>query len=173
MICKFPNFKFKISNSHSGFTLMEMLITVAVVSIGVLGIYGALYPMLVASRTTSLRLTAAYLAQEGLEIVRNIRDTNVHNSQTWSKGLLDCELGCQIEYAAGNAPLQPYKQNEFLKVGNNGFYGYGEGRQTSFTRKITIHAVSADILNIAVAVSFKNSSASSQFELKTYLYNYQ
>lgn len=159
-----------------GFTIIEMLIAVTVVSAGVLGIYSALYPMLVASRTASLRLKAAYLAQESVEIVRNIRDTNVHNRQTWSGGLLGCELGCQGDYTASAMPLrtlQPYKPNEFLKVDDNGLYSYGEGQQTPFTRKITIYAVSADILKITVTVAFENSGAPSQFEAGAYLYNYQ
>jgi prepilin-type N-terminal cleavage/methylation domain-containing protein len=75
------NFK----NNH-GFTLIELIISVFILSIAIVGIFGAFSIMIILTSDAADRLTATYLAQEGIEIVRNIRDTNWLNMDVCSSG---------------------------------------------------------------------------------------
>jgi prepilin-type N-terminal cleavage/methylation domain-containing protein len=73
---KISNFKFQISNSERGFTVIEMIIAIFILSVAIIGVFSALSVTVVLTANASDRLTGAYLAQEGIEIVRNIRDNN-------------------------------------------------------------------------------------------------
>ena len=61
---------------NKGFTILEAIAAIFVMTVGVLGAYAVVQQIIVYNSISSSRLTAAYLAQEGIEIVRNIRDTN-------------------------------------------------------------------------------------------------
>ncbi len=82
---------------------------------------------------SSSRLTAIYLTQEGMEIVRNIRDTNWLEGALWNDGL---GIGIfEVDY--DDSSLSVYGGGNYLKI-DNGFYNYSNGDQTKFQRKITI-----------------------------------
>lgn len=137
---------------NKGFTIIELVISVSILSVAVIGIYASFSMMSVLSTEMSDRLTASYLAQEGLEIVRNIRDTNWMSedlgTRNWDEGLLVCEneFGCEVEYKTNGSaenPAYPW-QERFLTISPEaGFYGYSSGTETKFKRKITINATLA------------------------------
>jgi len=72
-------FKFK----NRGFTLIEVVIAVSILTIGVLAAFNVVQNITIYSKLTSSRLTATYLAQEGIELVRNQRDTNWLEGMDW------------------------------------------------------------------------------------------
>ena len=78
-----------ILKSSAGFTTLELMAAIVVVSIGILGAYSVVQQIFVYTSISSQRLTAAYLAQEQIEITRNIRDTNWINNLDWQTGLGD------------------------------------------------------------------------------------
>jgi len=129
-----------------GFTIIELLITIFILSIGVIGIYGAFSAMIVFTNNASDQLQAAYLAQEGIEIIRNIRDTNWLQAEVWNTGLDSCESGCEADYKTTGDLLNPVDTSfgDFLYKNNDGLYGYAIGEnfeESKFKRKITITPV--------------------------------
>jgi len=68
---------------NKGFTLVEIIISVFIISIGVMGAFSVLQKVVVSSSVSSDKLVAAYLAQEGIELVRNIRDSSWIDGQAW------------------------------------------------------------------------------------------
>ena len=88
----------KPKHKKNAFTLLELIVSIFVISVGILGAY-ILYSQIISfSEVSKARLTAAYLAQEGIEIVRNIRDTNwvINNkggNRDWNEGLEDGNYG--------------------------------------------------------------------------------
>lgn len=149
-----------------GFTIIELIISIFILSIAIIGVYASFSVMNILSSEASDRLVAAYLAQEGLEIIRNIRDTNwIEASQVglvaWDDGLEPCEgdLGCEVDYKTTGSvanPVYPW-QDRFLKISeNNAFYGYSDGLDTKFKRKITVDKTLAPyILKVAAEVSWR------------------
>ncbi len=75
MLTRNINNKLQPKNS-TGFTLIEIIIAIAILSFGIILVYGSFASVVNSTYNISARFTAAYLAQEGFEIVRNIRDTN-------------------------------------------------------------------------------------------------
>jgi len=73
---------------NKGFTILEVLITILVITTGGLAAYAMVQQIVFATFASSYRLTAAYLAKEGIENVRNIRDTNwLEQARNWCDGL--------------------------------------------------------------------------------------
>ncbi len=167
------------NTAEKGFTLIEIIISIAILSFGIIGVYATLLPIINATRVISSRLTAVYLAQEGLEVVRNIRDNNAIALDEWSLGLTDCSLGCQADYKTGSTAqaienqLQLYDSGTFLKINADGFYSYDAGEDTKFTRKITISQPGgADALTVTVSVAWDENGTPFTFEAEGSLYNW-
>ena len=64
-------------NKNTGFTLVEVLVAVAIFSVSILGIMSVLTSSLSDTIYAKNKMTAEYLAQEGIEYIRNMRDTYV------------------------------------------------------------------------------------------------
>jgi Tfp pilus assembly protein PilV len=73
-----------------GFTIIETLVAISVLMIAVAG------PLVVASKglfgadLARDQMVAAYLAEESMEAVKNIRDNNIYNGSDWLSGLSTC-----------------------------------------------------------------------------------
>ena len=68
--------KEKFFSKKSGFTLIELIITIAVFSIGILAAFSLALANSNENKSNRDRVIAANLARESLELVRNIRDSN-------------------------------------------------------------------------------------------------
>lgn len=135
-----------------------MVISIFVLSVGIIGAYTAFSVMLIFTTDSADRLTATYLSQEGIEIIRNVRDANWVNAgvptSNWLYGLVssnsgpDCTQGCEADYTT--APLNGLPVQQWVSPGDylymsssgnsTGFYSYNatNGKPTKFKRKITI-----------------------------------
>src|SRR3989344_8662767 len=105
---------FKKQKKAAGFTLIEMIITISILSFGVVLVYQAFFWLVSSSYIISNRFTAAYLAQEGVEIIRNLRDNNfITISQNplfqWNAEFSTCSDGCMADYKTQtSSELIPY-----------------------------------------------------------------
>ncbi len=171
---------------EKGFTLAEVVIVIAILSFGVVLVYGAFSMMRALTFNISARTSAAYLAVEGLEIVKNIRDNNLlalardtsPPNFSWSSGLLGdpCQKGCQADYKTKNGgQFAPYA-NSFLGLNNDGFYSYDKGGMpTAFKRKITTSPVlgTSDQIKVSVSVTWSYKGQMSEFNVSEFLYNWK
>ncbi len=71
----------------NGFTLLEILVAIFVITIGLIAAVSLIQRAAILTSLSSDRLTAAYLTQEGIEIVRNQRDTNWLRRVNWKENL--------------------------------------------------------------------------------------
>jgi len=154
---------------RDGFTLIEILIAISVLIVGIVGVY-AIVPRIVGVTAENRdEFIASQLAQEGLEIVRNMRDSNWLRGVAWDSGLNNCSSGCEIDY--NDASFSSYA-DRFLKIDNNGFYNYDSGEDTKFKRKITI-TPSSNVLDVKVEIFWSGKGSPFQIEEKLYRwYNY-
>lgn len=154
--------KNNIKKKNRGFTLIELVVALFILAVAIVGIYNSFSTIVVLTVDASSRFTAAYLAQEGIEIVRNIRDNNWIQSRDWRTGLLDCEYGCEGDYKTSTSseviPLRDYPTGgNKLKIDSDNFYDYdsADGIETKFKRKITIIAQDNNILKVSVLVTWQ------------------
>lgn len=135
--------------SSKGFTLIEALVSLVVLTI-------ALGPALVLSSNISStasiiqnNLVAANLSQEGLEVIRALRDANWYNGLSFDTGLPDGIY--RIDWNSND--LTSLGSNPPLKI-TNGLYNYSSGTDTSYKRTITITKINSEELRIVSEVSW-------------------
>ena len=160
------NFQFSIFKQSKAFTLIEVLTAISVMAIGILGIY-ALVPRAIYVRAINTdRFRASQLAREGIEIVRNIRDSNWLNPELdWDDGLSDGNW--RVQY--NKDYLLPFS-DEPLRI-DQGFYNYDKGELTKFKRKVILSHPQDGILNVKVQISWEGKG--SPFEVEENLYNWR
>lgn len=106
----------KIGNTK-GFTLVETLIGLMILTMAIVAATSLLIGLIQSNRQIVKTLQAHYLAQEGLEAVRNIRDTNWMHNLDWKAGRMDFLGGFEI--SSGGGPVE-------YSVGLDGL-GFGGG----------------------------------------------
>jgi len=67
----------KQKNKNTGFTLVETLIAISIFSVSIIAMMSILGRGISDANYAKKKLTASYLAQEGIEYVRNMRDNAV------------------------------------------------------------------------------------------------
>ena len=179
----------KIKN---GFTILEVILAITVLTLAVGGSFILISQTIGSVSVIQSRLIASYLIQEGLEIARNIRDSNWLKNQPFDQNLDegDCWEG---DYQTGAPPDYPfltscpfpyqYENLSFLGIDGSGFYGYNysSGNETIFKRKITISDRvdlddppdgQKDKFKVSVEVLWKERGQLRSLAAQEYLYNW-
>ena len=148
--------------SSKGFTLLEMIFTIFILTVGIVGIYGAITRMISQSADVSDRLIASYLAQEGIEITRNLRDGNWLEGVDWDTGIddavIDCSAGCEADFNETSEMIA--YADRFLYFNANGFYSYTGADQTKYKRKIIVTNLTATSVSVKVEVYWDDKTLS-------------
>ncbi len=150
---------------QKGFTLLELMITIAVISIGMIGIFGMIQRTMQSAEDLKSRLITAYLAQEGIELVRNIRDTNWFEGKDWDDGLTGCSSSCEISF---DEPTLKLHSGDNLSIDGSGFYGKNGIHESQFKREVFIENT-GDYLEVKVKVSWEEEQS---FEVIKHLYQW-
>ncbi len=120
--------------TNDGYLMVESLVAIMIVTAGLLGIFALLSRSLSLNRVVSDRFVAAYLAAEGIEIVKNVVDNNLIAARPWNEGLGDGDY--ELDY--DDSALQA-NQNRPLKFDPiSGLYSYSGPNPTNFQRTIQI-----------------------------------
>ncbi len=177
---KIKGAKNKDSKFLTGFTIVEIIVTITLLSLGILGIYSFFHPVISASSRLPLRVSAVYLAKEGLEITKNIRDSNIIQGLSWSESLLNCSTGCQLDYKTGTGAETPLNALQLytgapLALQQDGFYSYDAEVPSLFKRKVTItqpFPSNSNILLVDVLVMWDYQGKPFNVATSGYLYNF-
>ncbi|PIR68144.1 hypothetical protein COU49_02190 [Candidatus Nomurabacteria bacterium CG10_big_fil_rev_8_21_14_0_10_35_16] len=176
-----------IQQKNTGFTLVETLIALAIFSVSILGLMTVLSQGISDTTYAKRKNIAAYLAQEGIEYMRNIRDTYVLYSEDGSIGWdafktklisspAKCHLdnGCyfddqDLNYSNQAQPITGIYMIEcgatcapLLYDSSTGQYNYLTGDNSGFVRQITVDLISGDELGISSTVSWTQGSGTYQ-----------
>ena len=114
--------------------MIEVIVALFILSLAVIGSFILIQQTLIGASANQMRLTASYLGQEGLEIVRNIRDTNWLKEQAWTMNLAVNGGAREADYQS--TALE--NNDRYLKISTDGFYNYNSGTDTTFKRKIFV-----------------------------------
>lgn len=187
--------KINQKNRVAGFTILELIAGVFILSVGIVGVSSLISRLLWYNRFVESKAIAAYLTQEGMEIVRNIRDGNWLEckieegwdqeclDESWTDGLFCCDTAncfeedddgdgaCQADYLDWDQ-LDNYsdKPIEF----NGEFYGYFSPSEdeTKFRRIIEIWEVGADQVGVCTTTKWTEQGKEQSIKACEYLYNW-
>lgn len=154
---------------HRGFTLLEVFVSLTIMTVAILGLFILVRQTVSSLPLSGQRLTASYLAQEGVEIVRNLRDANKITAADWKQGLENClaPAGCEVDYASQSLTAW---MNRYLKL-DGSFYSYSGSTPTLYQRKITL-TPGSDILMVNVEISWQEKGRSHSLSVREDLYNW-
>lgn len=80
-----PTFSRSYHSHRWGFTLIELIIGMTIFAVGLTGILALLSSTLSNAQYSRHEVVAAWLLREQMELVKNIRDTNLENYVRWDK----------------------------------------------------------------------------------------
>ncbi len=157
--------------SKGGFSLMEVIIAIGVIVTTLITLIALISSVVSGLKPAKFKLTATSLAQEGLEIVRNIRDSNWLSykrvPENWRDGLAAGDYRAQYDeltlFSWADLPL---------KIDSNGFYQYNSGSNTPFKRKITIGHIGDNQIKAVSEVTWQEKGKSYTIEAESRLYNW-
>lgn len=154
---------------NQAFTLIETIIAIFLLIVGTVGAFSLIQKSIIFTSISSSRLVAFYLAQEGIEVIRNIRDTNYLEKTVWDDGIsLDSDY--RLDYRSLNFP--DITCGDYLKYDGN-FYSCSLDSSAKFQRKISISKPEAGKMTVSVEVTWQERGVSYQVLAQTELYNWR
>lgn len=164
------------AKNNKGFTILELLITISIISIGLLGILGITPLMLSQSSYANSRLIAVHLAQEGIELVKNMRDYNLlSGAGSWDNNIGNGgDVTGEMDYThLPNTPMNPYASSK-LCVNSAGFYGYSSCTSSAspFWREIKVVRIDDNSKRISVSVYWRDKSGQHEIRAEDIIFNY-
>ena len=165
------NLKFK-----AGFSLMEILVVLFIVSTAMLGIVSLIIQNIQVQSINKNNLIASSLAQEGIELIRNVRDINWKNGDDFDTNLSDGFY--RIDYRGGIPTYDNSAAKIYLK---NGLYVHDSGSEsgltpTVFSRQIAVVKLTSEIgqpLKVKSIISWTDHNHPYRYELQTLLYDWR
>ncbi len=172
----------------NGFTVLEAIVAIMILSLAVSGAFSSVRQSLSQSILAKDEVKAFYLAQEGVEVVRNMRDNNqikkLVNESTinWLAGISEnnsdpCYYGqiCRVDPTSTT--------DRFVRCSIAGcpnlnldtstqIMSYGAGNPTNFNRQISLEYINNDQVAVVVRVAWTKGIINREFRAKTLLFNW-
>lgn len=159
--------------NERGTTLVEALVAVLILALGIIPSFAIVFNGNIFSSAVRNSLVGSNLAQEGVEVVRAIRDANWFNNQPFDTGLADgiyrLEWNSDVLLSeSGNPPL---------KVTPAGLYNYSSGTDTIFQRRVTVTKIDPlgcnCELRIITEVTWPERNRTKTIQVESHLFNWR
>lgn len=165
---------------NKGFSLIEVITAIFILTVGIGGAFSLIYQTLSTVYAVRARLTASFLAQEGVEVIKNLRDSAWLRSRTvtttsWLYYL--SETGgdnYQLDYSTSDLVDTYSGDPDYLTIDSNGFFSYetGDNDVTHFTRSIAISNVTTNTIDVLVNVGWQVGGKDRELEIKETITNW-
>ena len=166
--------------ARRAFTLVETLVAISILLLALAG------PMSIAARALSSayyardEVGAYYLAQEGIEYVRAVRDQNYLTTSDWLTGepggiqLNNCiNTSCVLEVPLFKHSVCSGVCSKLLITSSGGLYNQESGAESPYTRVLTIEQVNSNEVAVKVTVSWMSGRIPRTFQLVDHLFRSQ
>ncbi len=179
---------YKKQLGKNGFTIVESLVAITILILAITGISSAIRTGISSYTLSRDQVIAFYLAQEGFEFIRNMRDENALNGRNWLYGIAadvndPCHFGiapnqnvCTVDPVLSAVPIRcgvPGSCPILRQDGTNLFYGYDPTwNATKFRRQIILSQINANEISVTVTVDWVHGQTSKQFRAQENLLNW-
>lgn len=167
---------------NQGFTIVESLVAITIMVAAVIGTMSAVQTGISSYIFSKEQITAFYLAQEGFEQLKNMRDQNNLEGENWLAGITEvaedpCYFGnkCTVSpvesvvatRCVGSCPVLRQDPAE-------GFFGYGAAwTPTIYTREIELAPVNQYEISATVTVTWSKGLINRSFKARENILNWQ
>ena len=165
-------------NKKPAFTLVEVITVLLVISLGMIGTLSLISQNIRSQSVNEKTMVAYQLAQEGVELVRNLRDTNWNYNNDWRTGMETD--GIYVMDYEGLLPTKLTTQSQGdLFLDTNGMYRHNSLNTTKsgFNRVIDIEAAPAEevqkYITVTVNVSWEDHGKPYIYSLEAQLYDWK
>lgn len=173
----------KIIKNNSGISIVEVIVAILIITMGMVGVLSLVIQNIQAQYINKNILIASGLAQEGLELVRNVRDLNwLTPGNDWNKyiasGVVNATITYTIDYSGSINPLVGSLDDNGARlytngVSGNGFYTHTETvTPTNFYRLMTV-INHTDYLDVKCTIRWQEGTENHDYTAETYLYNWR
>jgi|JI10StandDraft_1071094.scaffolds.fasta_scaffold26155_5 type II secretory pathway pseudopilin PulG len=181
-----------IQQTTRGFTVVETLMALTVFSMVVVALVTVSSSSVTNVNFMRNRLTASYLGQEGIEVVRNIRDGYLASGAGWNSFVAAFDNQCMSESGCDFDPMQSIAQGDGMYSvssqsectlqtdDNSGYYspvgGLAFQRRTPYCRRIQfipLADVSQNGLKIVSTVTWQDGTTPKTLQMVDYIYEWQ
>ena len=168
------------TNNKKGFTILEVIAALGIAMVGLLGVASLVIQNMQAQAFNKYYLTASMLAQEGLELARNIRDENwLTSGANWGSDINDTDGTFTVDYAGrssiNDGPNSIGDSGARLYRNSSNYYTHNtvNAVPTPFSRLITVTPDGSDKLDVAAAVQWQEHGRTHQYVAEAFLYNWR
>ena len=165
----------------TGFTLVESLVAVTILSLSVIAAFAAVSGGISASFNAKQQVTAFYLAQESVETIKNIRDENALKTITgtptaWLSGISLGQVYTVDAYSKALATCTgAFSTCPNLRQSTvSGLFGYDPSWPVSiFKRSIMFQQPGANTneVKMTIYISWPDHGVTRSFQVNEFLYN--
>lgn len=161
------------NTNERGTTLIEALVAILILVFGIVPSLAVIFTGNAFSSSVRNSLVASNLAQEGMEVVRAIRDANWFNNQPFDTGLSDGAY--RLEWSSD--ALLSESGNPLLKITPAGLYNYSSGTDTIFRRRILITKIDPlgcnCELRVITEVTWPERGRTKTIQVESHLFNWR
>jgi hypothetical protein len=158
-----------------GFSLAEVIIALGILTFGLVGIASLLLQNMQVENLTKNYVIGSMLAQEGVELVRNIRDENWVLYQDWVDDIPDGSFALDYRGRASInlTPTTIGDAGTRLYLDGSNFYSHDTSlRATPFHRLITVDIYS-DYMLVKADVMWSGRFGERHYIIETTLFNWR
>ena len=163
----------------TAFTLLEIIFSITILILIMEGAFALIASVTTFAPLTKSRLIASYLAQEGIEIIRNIRDQNWLVGNQWDANIVSAVIPNYIDYRSLSFPdLNCFLDYVYFDA-TEGYNCRRTGSITPFWRLITITKEdlnsdgSVDKMTVTIQVTWQERGRTHQVNVTEQLYNWR
>lgn len=160
---------------NKAFSIIEVMVSVGVVSVGMLGVVSLMMQNIQVQIVNKNNLIASMLAQEGIELIRHFRDTNwldsaapsfssgIPSVSTVDRGGIYSAVGLDF----GNSATD-------LKTDDGGFYMHNGTASTMFKRLVYVTVSDdGDYMDVKSIVRWSKNNNNHDYVAETLLYDWR
>ena len=142
-----------IKKFAKGFMVVEVLVVLVILSFGLIPTLSVITSSINISKIIRNNLISANLAQEGIEVVRSLRDANWFNGSNFNNELIGIwRVEWDTNWSTNPPQATTAETNLFLRLDlATGLYNYTSGQTTFFKRLITV-SMTANACNCEMVV---------------------